>query len=217
MRKTLLAFGFLLGLSAPAWAQVPCIGIGGVNSVPQVGTACEQEPAVNSYAATGIGIVPASAATDIACITGAANIVVRIQEIRVSGTAGTQIVVPVVITKHASLNTLGTPATGTALPVPYAIDSSDSAPKATTTAYTANPTINDAAPGIIDAANLVLGKTDGTNGSGQPYTVFEYGPQRYIEAPTLRTAVQQICVNLNGTSPSSGLANVAFRWTEAAQ
>jgi hypothetical protein len=115
------------------------------------------------------------------------------------------------------LNTLGTPATGTALPVPYAVDSNDAAPKATTTAYTANPTINDATPGLIDAANLVLGKTDGTNGSGQPYTVFEYGPQRYMEAPTLRKTTEQICVNLNGTSPSSGLANVTFRWTEAAQ
>lgn len=212
MRKALLAFGFLLGLSAPAWAQVPCIGVGGVNSVPQVGVDCLQEPAVNSFAATGIGIVPASAATDIACITGSATRVARIQTIRVSGT-GTAISVPVVITKHASANTLGTPATGTALPVPYALDSADNAATATTTAYTANPTINDATPGIIDASSLGLAATTATNSA----TInFDYADRNYVEAPTIRGIVQQICVNLNGTSPTA-LINVSFKWTESPQ
>lgn len=212
MRKALLIVGFLLGLSAPAWAQVPCIGVGGVNSVPQVGVDCLQEPAVNSFAATGIGIVPASAATDIACITGSATRVTRIQTIRVSGT-GTAISVPVVITKHASANTLGTPATGTALPVPYALDSTDNAATATTTAYTANPTINDATPGIIDASSLGLAATTATNSA----TInFDYTDRNYVEAPTIRGIVQQICVNLNGTSPTA-LINVSFKWTESPQ
>lgn len=212
MRKTLLTLGFLLGLSAPAWAQVPCIGVGGVNSVPQVGVTCGQEPAINSYAATGLGIVPASAATDIACITGNATTVTRVQNIRVSGT-GTAISIPIVITKHASANTLGTPATGTALPVPYKLDSTDIAPLATTTAYTANPTINDATPGIIDVSSLGLAATTATNSA----TInFDYDDRNYIEAPTLRGVAQQVCVNLNGTSPTA-LLNVTFKWTESPQ
>src|ERR1700676_5128655 len=107
MRKALLSLGFLLGLSAPAWAQVPCIGVGGVNSVPQVGISCAQEPTVTTYAATGVGIVPAASATDIACIAGAAGKVIRLQQIRISG-SGTAISVPVLIRKNASLDTGGT-------------------------------------------------------------------------------------------------------------
>ena len=47
MKKLLLSLGLLLGLASPALAQVPCIGVGGVNSVPQVGISCAQEPTVN--------------------------------------------------------------------------------------------------------------------------------------------------------------------------
>lgn len=216
MKRLLLASTFLLGLGcAPALAQVPCIGVGGVNSVPQVGVNCLQEPAVNSYAATGVGIVPASAATDVACITGKANLAIRLQYVRVSGSSGTLINVPVTLTKHASLNTLGTPATGTALPVPYALDSTDIAPGATTTAYTANPTINDAAPGIIDN-DIVVMSTTGTAASGSA-AIFDFTARNYVEAPTLRTAVQQLCVNFNATTVSTGLVNITFRWTESPQ
>jgi hypothetical protein len=217
MCKALLIVGFLLGLSAPAWAQVPCIGVGGVNSVPQIGVACNQEPAVNTYAASGIGIVPASSATDIACIQGAANIVIRVQRIRVSGTAGTQIIVPVAVMKRASLNTGGTPATSTALPVAYPVDSNDAVAKATLNAWTANPTIPDSSPGIISVQNLILAKTDGTNGAVATQSLFEYDTGVTAEKPTLRKATEALCVNLQATSPSSGLVNVTFAWTEAAQ
>jgi len=214
MKRLLLSLALLLSGVVGAAAQTPC---GGVNFVPAPGVSCLLEPTAPSFAATGIGIVPASTATDVACITGSATKVVRIQTIRVSGTAGTQIIVPVVITKHASVNTGGTPATGTALPVPYALDSSNAAATATTTAWTANPTIADSSPGIIDIGDLILSKTDGTNGAVAPYTLFEYNERNFMQAPLLRSAAQQICVNLNSTSPSSGLVNVSFKWTELAQ
>lgn len=212
MKRLLLALA-LLGLASAAQAQ--CIAVGGVNTVPQTGVACLSEPTVDSYAATGIGIVPAASATDIACLTGSATRIIRVQKIRVSGTAGTLINVPVMLMKHASANTGGTAATGTALPVPYALDSTDAAVSATATAYTANPTIADAAPGIIDAAILVLTAT-GTL-AGNTGVLFDYRAHNFSEAPTLRGIAQQICVNLNATSPSSGLVNVSFEWTEAVQ
>lgn len=213
MRKLLLSLGLLLGLCGAASAQ--CVAVGGVNSVPQVGVNCLSEPTVDTYGATGIGIVPASSATDIACITGSATKVVRVQAIRVSGSAGTLVNVPVVITKHATANTGGTAALTTALPVPYTFDTTDAAVSATTTAYTANPTIADVAPGLIDAGVLVLSAT-GTL-AGNTGTLFDWSGRNFHEAPTLRGVAQQVCVNLNGTSPSSGLVNVSFRWTEAAQ
>ena len=214
MRKALLIVGFLLGLSAPAWAQVPCVGVGGVNSVPQVGVTCNQEPAINTYAATSVGLVPASAATDIACIAGKANVVMRIQAIGVNG-SGTAISVPVLIKKNASLDTGGTPATSTALPVAYPLDSGYSASNATLIAYTANPTINDTTPGIIDSGNLGLVATT-VGAAVQTGVLFDYSRRSFMAAPILRTAVQQICANLNGTSPTA-LLNVTFKWTESPQ
>jgi hypothetical protein len=119
--------------------------------------------------------------------------------------------------KRASLNTGGTPAVTTALPVAYAMDSNDAAPKATLNAWTANPTIVDSAPGILAVGDLILGKTDGTNGAVAPFTVFDYDSANYMEKPTLRKATEALCVNLQATSPSSGLVNVTYVWTEAAQ
>lgn len=215
MKKLLLSFGLLLGLAVPALAQVPCVGVGGVNSVPQAGVTCAQPPAVASFAATGVGIAPASTATDIACLTGGAGVVVRVQSVRVNGSAGTLITLPVLLTKNAVADTGGTAATGTALPVPYKLDSTNNAAIATTIAYTANPTINDSTPGIISAAEISLNTTAALVGMGGVH--FEWGLYPYTQAPILRGTAQQLCVNLNSTSPSSGLVNVTFRWTESPQ
>lgn len=217
MKRFLLSIAALASLCGTALAQVPCVGVGGVNTVPQVGVTCTQEPAISSYAASGLGIVPASSATDIACIQGSANTVIRVQRIRISGTAGTQIIVPAVIMKRASLNTGGTPATSTALPVASALDSNSPAAKATLNSWTANPTIVDSSPGIIGIQDLILAKTDGTNGAVNSEDLFDFDTGATTEKPTLRTAAQAICVNLNATSPSSGLVNVTFVWTESAQ
>lgn len=213
MKKLLLSLGLWLGLTTLATAQ--CVAVGGVSSVPQTGLECLSEPTTPTYVATGIGIAPAGSATDIACLTGSATKVIRVQRMRVSGTAGTLISVPVLITKHASANTGGTPATGTALPVPYTLDTNNVAVTATATAYTANPTISDAAPGIVTAAILPLGLTGTTLASVG--VLFDFGDLNYAQKPILRGVAQQLCVNLNATSPSSGLVNVSYYWTEAAQ
>lgn len=211
MKRIFLSVALWLGLTALAGAQ--CIGVGGVNTVPQVGVSCLSEPTPDSFAASGVGIVPAATATDIACLTGSATRIVRLQSIRVSGT-GTAITIPLVIVKRASADTGGTAATALALPVPYALDSTDAAATATTIAYTANPTIVDAAPGLIDVGQIALAATTTSTSAG--FTLFDYSHRNFIEAPTLRGIAQQICVNLNGTTPTASL-NVSFRWTEQPQ
>lgn len=212
MKKLLLSLGLLLGLASGANAQVPCVGVGGVNSVPVSGITCASEPTVATYAATGIAIVPAATATDISCITGSATRVIRVQKIRVVGT-GTAITIPIVITKHASANTGGTATTGTAIPVPYPLDSQNPVATATTVAYTANPTIVDSTPGLLDTQFLGLAATT-TSTAGN--VTFNYTERNFMEASTLRGVAQQLCVNLNGTSPTASLT-VVWRWTEAAQ
>lgn len=213
MKRILLSIALFLGLVAGAQAQ--CVGVGTVNNAPYPGVSCAMDPTISTYAATGIGIVPAASATDIACITGSATKVVRVQAIRISGTAGTLVTLPVVITKHASANSGGTPATSTALPVPYAHDSTNVAATATTTAWTANPTINDATPGIIGSATISLNTTAALVGQGE--VMFNWINHNFMQAPILRGVAQQLCINLNAVSVTSGLVNATFYWTEANQ
>ncbi len=219
MKRLLLFLGLLLSLWAtPGQAQVPCVGIAGVNTFSIVGTVCPQEPSVTSFAAAGNGIVPAASATDVACLTGVANNVVRLQRIRLTGSAGTAVVVPVTLQYRTAADTGGTPAVTTALPVPYKVDggTAGGATNASTIAYTANPTIPDTTARPIAVGNLVLTLT-GTATGAYAGLVFDWSGSRYEEAPTLRTAAQQVCVNFSAVSVSSGLVGVSFEWTEAAQ
>lgn len=212
MKKFLIALVALGFLSAPAQAQ--CVAAGGVNTVPQTGISCPSEPSVASYRAMGYGIVPAASATDIACLTGSATRVIRVNSVRVSGTAGTLVTLPVLLHKHTVANTGGTAALTTALPVAVPLDSNNATASATPTAYTANPTI-DATAAQIDAMVASFNVTSALVNGSQAY--FEYRAHNYIQAPTLRGIAQQVCVNLGGISVSSGLLAVSFEWTEAAQ
>lgn len=207
MKRLLLSLGLLFGLCASANAQ--CVGVGGVNNAPFPGLVCQTDSVVDTYGATAVGLVPAAAATDIACLTGSATKTTRLQAVMISGT-GTAIAFPVLITKNLVADTGGTPATGTALPVPFRFDSNSPAPTATTIAYTANPTITGTA-GILDSALLGIAATTVTVNN---VTVFDYFSRITSMAPVLRGIAQQICVNLNATTPTALLA-VSFRWTEA--
>jgi hypothetical protein len=210
----LLAFIAWAGFYAsPADAQ--CIGVGGVNSVPQPGVTCASEPAVNSYAATSVALVPVAAgATDFFCLGGSATKVVRLQRLRIAGTATTIVSVPLLIMKHASLDTGAASATGTQIPIPYALDSTDLAPTAVTRAWiTANPTITDAAPGIIGSANLQLNLPAAVSTN----VIFDWDNHNFVEAITLRKATEEVCLNLNTTAVTAGLLYITAIWTEAPQ
>lgn len=208
IRKLLLALALIGSFALPASAQ--CVSAGGVNTVPTIGQNCLTESTIDTYGATSVALVPASSATDIACITGSATRVVRLLSVKIGGTAGTAIATPILLIKHASANTGGTAATSTALPVPYKMDTTDAAAGATTTAYTANPTIPDATPGIIDGAIVTFPVTTG----GATSLTFSYSTHIYNEPPTLRGVAQQVCVNLNGVSISTGSLTISFLWTE---
>lgn len=215
MKRTLLSIGFLLGLTTLASAQ--CANVSGINSVPVPGLNCQQEPAVASFAASGYGIVPASSATDIACITGSATKIVRVQWVRVSGTAGTLVTLPIILNKHTVANTGGTAAATTALPVPVSLDTgivTTAAATATTTAYTANPTV-DATALQVDALVASFNTTSALVNGTQAF--FDFKSRNFMAAPSLRGVAQQLCVNLGAISVSSGLLAVSFGWTEATQ
>lgn len=219
MKRIPLWLLLILGLiGAPASAQVNtfnggCTGANGINTVPRSGVSCPSDSIAPTYMAAGVGIVPASSATDVACITGNATNITRIQQIRVSGSAGTLVSLPVLITKHTVANTGGTAALTTALPVPTKLDTSNPAPLSTTTAYTANPTV-DATAVIIEGGITTLNVTTVAGGA---FSTFSWTTRAYNEAPVLRGVAQQLCVNLNGISVSSGLLTISFLWTEQSQ
>lgn len=196
-------------------ASQPCVGVGLTNTAAFQNLGCTMDSLQATYAATAQSLVIAAAATDIACISGAAApTVVRLKKIRVSGLAGTAATATVYLTKHVSADTGGTLATGTALPVPYRLDSTAPAPAATTQSWTANPTINDGSPGIIAAQSILFPLATGTNSTG--VTPFAWGDGPAEGMPTLRSPAQQVCVNLNAATITSPLISVEFDWTEAA-
>lgn len=211
MKKLLLSIALLLGATLGAQAQ--CVGVTGVSTAPVPGITCAVEPTVPSYRAAGFGIVPVASATDIACITGSATKIVRVHEMSIGGTAGTLVSLPVRVMKHSVANTGGTAALTTALPVPVALDSAFSAATATTTAYTANPTI-DATAVNIDVGNVSFNTTAAL--VAIPTLRFSW-KDRTAAAPTLRGVAQQLCMNLGGISVASGLLAVSMYWTEQNQ
>src|SRR5258708_8996623 len=201
MRRLLLALGLFLGLTASAVAQ--CVSVAGASGpAPQPGITCASEPVVTSYAATSVALVPVAAgATDYMCIAGSATRTVRIQDIQVYGTATTIVTTPLLVMKHVSLNTGAASAVGTQIPVPYALDSNNVAPTATTRAWiTANPTITDAGPGIIASGNLQLNLPAAVS----TRTVFDWKERNFMQAPIIRGTVQEICLNLNTTAVTTG-------------
>lgn len=202
-RLTLGALG-LLALGTAALAQV--------NSVPQIGviSAIQKQ---RTYSAASVGLVPASSATDIFCINASATASISVKEIIISGTAGTAITTPVLLNRHAVLNTVGTPATGLALPVGVPNISTDSAATAVLTAYTANPTVTDASPSLLAAPAISFSVTTGTN---SPFilnggTLVDFFTKGY---DLQKGSTQQLCLNLNGVSISSGVLAISIQWTE---
>lgn len=215
MKKLLLSLAAWAVLTASAQAQ--CVAVGGVNNVPQVGVTCPSEPSPATFGAAGFGIVPAASATDVACLTGSATKVVRVQSVKVSGTAGTLVTLPVLLNKHTVANTGGTPTVTTALPAPVTFDTTvatTASATATVTAYTANPTVDATALQLdVQAASF---NTTSALVAGYP-AFFDYRERSYMSAPVLRGIAQQLCVNLGSISITSGLLAISFSWTEAAQ
>lgn len=212
MKRILLTIGFLLGLTTLASAQV--------NFTPQVGITSGYY-AKQTYSSAFFGLVPPSSATDEVCITGSATKVVRVARIAIGGTAGTLVSLPINVVRRASADTGGTAATTTANPgVTTQIASRDTGQGLNTSAtavlisYTAVPTIVDSAPVYIDSLMMQLGTT-ATTASPQ-LAIFDWSRdiENNIQSPTLRGVAQQICINFNAVSISSGVLSGSISWTE---
>lgn len=205
--KSMLGGVALLATLSAAQAQV--------NTVPQNGLTTNYL-ARQTYSAGFIGLVPAASATDVICLAGSATKTIKLAGIKLSGSAGTLVSLPVTLVKRVSVDTGGTAASTTANPANTISkrDSTNGTASATPVSYTANPTIVDTTPTYVDSVQLTLPVT--TAGTVIVPTYFDYAKdvENFLQAPTLRGAAEQLCVNLNAVSVSSGVLNGTLTWTE---
>lgn len=183
-----------------------------VNVVPQIGVSSATIRA-KTYSASAVGLVPAASATDIFCISPGASKGVTVRQLLVTGIAGTAITTPILLYRRATVATGGTAATGLALPVPVGLSTLNAASTATLISYTANPTITDSSPALVFAADQSFDVT--TTDSGQVPFTFGSSIDFYNQGLELvKGSTQQLCINLNGVSISSGVLAVTMVWVE---
>lgn len=211
MRKTLLA----LLAGAAALAALSTGVLSQVNTVPQVGV-ISGIVSKTTYRAVSIGLVPAASATDFFCISGSASKIIKVTGFRLQGTAGTLTSVPVVVLRRASLDTGGTAASTIANPANTIGKSDTNNPTATAVliAYTANPTIVDASPTYMSAGYLTTPTV--AAGTNTPITEFTFGANlpQFTQQLTLRGLTDQVCLNMQAGSISSGVLEITASWTE---
>jgi hypothetical protein len=209
LKKLFLSGVAALALASAATAQV--------NYVPQVGVSSEYLRKT-TYSAAFFGLVPAASATDILCISGSSTKTIRLQTIKITGTATTLVTTPVAIRALASLDTAGTAGTTTANPANTVAKRipADPTASAVLVSYTANPTVNDASPTYIDAQYLTFG-VSGTNVTNPLPSTFEFGlySEDLLREPTIPIgSTRQLCVNLGGVTISAGSIAGSITWTE---
>jgi hypothetical protein len=160
-----------------------------------------------TFSATSLQLVPPASATDIFQITAVSK-TVRVTRIEFSIT-GTAAAVPVLLYKRPTPSTGGTPATSTALPVPVAYDNLNAAATATTTAWTAVPTVTTTGQLLIRSANYICAAA---TAQGPGMLVWEFG-NRNSQGLVLPAGFAA-CINLNTTTVTSPVCTISCEWTE---
>lgn len=206
--KRLLLIGALIGaMLAPAAAQINTVASTGLTT-GYLGR--------STYSAAFFGLVPAASATDVVCIAGSATKTVKVMNIKISGSAGTLVSLPLVLLRRVTVDTGGTAGTTTANPANTISkrDTTIGTASAVPISYTANPTITDSAPTYIDSVMVTLPTT--AAGTVIVPAVFDFGKdvENFLQPPILVGVAAQICVNLGAVSVSSGVLNGSITWTE---
>ncbi len=207
MKKLYLSTAIVLGLCAPAFAQV--------NVVPQVGVQTANIRA-NTYSAVIKLLVPASSSTDVFCIAGSATKAVAVNEWVLYST-GTGISVPVSLNHNLGVDTGTVAVAATYGPVANPLSSTNPAATAVLAAYNSTggvPTIGGTVTNIrqgvmitsLATTPVVSQPIDWKFGTAQE----AYNQRLFI--PSGGTT-EQYCLNLNATSPG-GTLNGYIEWTE---
>ena len=209
MKTLLLSTALVLGLAAPALAQV--------NVVPQIGVNTANLRA-NTYSAAIKSLVPeATAGTDFFCISGSSSKTIAINRIEISGT-GTAATQVINLNHNLGLDTGTTAVVGTYGPVPNKLSSNNPAATATTVAYNStsgNPTIGGTVTLIRSGE---LGVVASTVGIPAPPLVWTFGsPSEFYNQRLVIPAgatTEQYCLNFNGATVTAAVLQGYIEWTE---
>lgn len=174
-----------------------------VNQVGQL--AVDLKPKRITYRANVAGLVPAASATDVFYINGSASKTITVNRLFVSGSAGTNVGVPMQVIKRSTATTGGTCAAATNVP----LDSADAAATAVVNSCTANPTPGTSV-GTVASQQVWLPTTSGVTG---PPGDFRFGDANG-KPVVLRGTAQGLALNLNGVSVTTGALTVWIEWTE---
>jgi hypothetical protein len=207
VKTSVLLTALLLGLSAPAFAQV--------NTVPQIGVNTTNLRA-NTYSAAIRQLVPAATPTDFFCISGSASKTIRIHKIEI-GATGTGLTQPIYLNHNLGLDTGTTAVAATYGPIAYPLRSTNPAATATVVAYNTtggNPTIGGT---VTTVRSSIIISALATTPVTVPYLVWTFGTSAEAYSQTLDipagATTEQYCLNyVGGTAPST--VNGYIQWTE---
>ncbi len=158
---------------------------------------------LTTYVAVGSGAL-ASTPTDIATLSGNATNTVIVTGVEVTCTQTTSGINDIYLNKHSAADTSGTSIAMTTIP----LDSGNAAAVSAPLWYTANPTVGTTL-GAVDRAKLAFLTTT----TAAPADIYIWRPTMG-QSIVLRTASQQLAVNLNGATTGGAACNVTFRWIE---
>jgi len=161
-----------------------------------------------TYAYRGADIAPAATPSDVLMLSGAANKIIRVTKIGISGSATAAALVDMYISKRTSTNTGGTSTNPTATKY----DSADHTPSATLTLYTANP--SSLGTGSALEGDMIYLPADATPTSEPSHWEREYGLGE-AKCPILRSADESVSINFAGaTLPAGTTFYFYIEWTE---
>lgn len=165
-------------------------------------------PSFQTYGAAKTGLAPASAATDIAVLSGNATNTVVPTLVTMSCTQTTAGIVDVQLLIRTTADSAGT---STGSPTTFPLDQSNSAAVSSVLTYTANPTVNDGTARLIDSQKLgVLAAA-----TASPADLYIWRPSIGLgQSVVLRGTAQQLAVNLNGATVTGGSCDIRYQWIE---
>lgn len=160
-----------------------------------------------TYRATAINVAAAASASDILTLTGSASKTIRVTLIEFTGLATAAANQAVYIRKRSTVDTGGTAAAITPIP----LDSANAAGSGTVNSYTANPTLGTEVGVVLAGRNVYVSPL----ASASPFNthVWAFGDKNG-QPIVLRGTSEQIAVNLGGAIASGLSATINIEWTE---
>jgi hypothetical protein len=159
------------------------------------------------YAASTFNFTPGATPTDIFTITGSATKIIRVYQLLISTTQGSNGMNSWLVIKRSTPNTGGTSSLITTVP----LDSINAPATATIRQYTANPTLGNLVGNMLSFKLPALATNAATV---NPFLIFDFS-KAYGRPLTLRGTGDVVALNFNGIALPNGLSiNCSVLWAE---